>query len=56
MRHLLYINQGDGTSRRCHAYGLDVEDSSVMAGPFCDYDSDGFLDLYLTTNMLGTTT
>jgi len=28
----------------------------VGDGRFCDYDRDGFLDLYLTTNMLGTTT
>ncbi len=54
--NLLYINQGDGTFKEmAHAYGLDVKDSSVMAA-FCDYDRDGFLDLYLTTNMLGTTT
>lgn len=52
--NLLYINQGDGTFREmAHAYGLDVKDSSVMAA-FCDYDRDGFLDLYLATNMLAT--
>jgi len=34
-----------------HAYGLDVKDSSVMAA-FCDYDRDGWLDVYITTNML----
>ncbi len=50
--NLLYINQGDGTFREmAHAYGLDVADSSVMAA-FCDYDRDGWLDLYLTTNVL----
>jgi enediyne biosynthesis protein E4 len=50
--NLLYINQGDGTFREMgHAYGLDVRDSSVMAA-FCDYDRDGWLDVYITTNML----
>jgi hypothetical protein len=50
--NLLYINQGDGTFREmAHAYGLDVRDSSVMAA-FSDYDRDGWLDVYITTNML----
>jgi hypothetical protein len=50
--NLLYINQGDGTFREmAHAYGLDVKDASVMAA-FCDYDRDGWLDVYITTNLL----
>jgi len=50
--NLLFINQGDGTFKEmAHAYGLDVKDSSVMAA-FSDYDRDGWLDLYLATNML----
>jgi hypothetical protein len=50
--NLLYINQGDGTFREmAHAYRLDIVDSSVMAA-FCDYDRDGWLDLYLVTNLL----
>jgi len=50
--NLLYINQGDGTFKEmAHAYGLDVTDSSVMAA-FCDYDRDGWLDVYITTNLL----
>ncbi|HEX3728590.1 MAG TPA: VCBS repeat-containing protein, partial [Opitutaceae bacterium] len=50
--NLLYINQGDGTFKeRAHAYGLDVNDSSVMAS-FCDYDRDGRLDVYIATNIL----
>ncbi len=50
--NLLYVNQGDGTFREmAHAYGLDIRDSSVMAS-FCDYDRDGWLDVYITTNML----
>ncbi|HEY1849134.1 MAG TPA: FG-GAP-like repeat-containing protein [Opitutaceae bacterium] len=53
--NLLYINQGDGTFREmAHAYGLDVRDSSVMAA-FSDYDRDGWLDVYITTNMLDST-
>jgi hypothetical protein len=50
--NLLYINQGDGTFKEmAHAYGLDVTDSSVMAA-FCDYDRDGWLDVYIATNLL----
>ncbi len=50
--NLLYINQGDGTFKEsAHAYGLDVRDSSVMAA-FSDYDRDGWLDVYITTNIL----
>ena len=50
--NLLYINQGDGTFKEmAHAYGLDVRDASVMAA-FCDYDRDGWLDMYLTVNLL----
>jgi enediyne biosynthesis protein E4 len=50
--NLLYINQGDGTFKEmAHAYGLDVKDSSVMAA-FCDYDRDGWLDVYIATNLL----
>jgi hypothetical protein len=50
--NLLYINQGDGTFKEmAHAYGLDISDSSVMAA-FSDYDRDGWLDVYITTNIL----
>ena len=50
--NLLYINQGDGTFKEmAHAYGLDICDSSVMAA-FADYDRDGWLDVYITTNIL----
>jgi enediyne biosynthesis protein E4 len=54
--NLLYINQGDGTFKEmAHAYGLDIKDSSVMAA-FCDYDRDGWLDVYITTNLLDNAT
>jgi hypothetical protein len=50
--NLLYINQGDGTFREmAQAYGLDVIDSSCMAA-FCDYDRDGWLDVFVQTNLL----
>ena len=53
--NLLYINQGNGTFKEmAHAYGLDVKDSSVMAA-FCDYDRDGWLDVYIATNILDIT-
>ena len=52
--NLLYINQGDGTFKEmAHAYGLDVKDASVMAA-FCDYDRDGWLDVFILTNLLDT--
>jgi hypothetical protein len=50
--NLLYINQGDGTFKEeAHAYGLDVADGSVMAY-FSDYDRDGWLDVFIQTNVL----
>ncbi|HVU18384.1 MAG TPA: VCBS repeat-containing protein [Candidatus Didemnitutus sp.] len=50
--NLLYINQGDGTFKEmAHAYGLDLNDASVMAA-FCDYDRDGWLDVFVQTNLL----
>ena len=50
--NLLYLNQGDGTFKEmAHAFGLDVKDSSVMAA-FCDFDRDGWLDVYIATNLL----
>jgi len=50
--NLLYVNQGDGTFKEmAHAYGLDVKDACVMAA-FCDYDRDGWLDVYIATNLL----
>lgn len=50
--NLLYVNQGDGTFKEeAHAHGLDVKDASVMAG-FGDYDRDGWLDVFVQTNVL----
>ncbi len=50
--NLLYINQGDGTFKEeARARGLAVTDASVMAA-FCDYDRDGFLDVFIQTNIL----
>jgi len=50
--NLLYLNQGDGSFRESgKASGLDVVDASSMAA-FCDYDRDGWLDVYLQTNLL----
>ncbi len=53
--NLLYINQGDGTFKEeAKARGLDVKDASVMAA-FCDYDRDGWLDVFVQTNVLSAT-
>jgi enediyne biosynthesis protein E4 len=50
--NLLYMNQGDGTFREeAAARGLAVSDASVMAA-FCDYDRDGWLDVFIQTNIL----
>ncbi len=50
--NLLYINQGDGTFREEAARrGLAINDASGMAA-FCDYDRDGWLDVYIKTNLL----
>ena len=50
--NLLYINQGDGTFKEeAAARGLAVNDASVMAA-FCDYDRDGWLDVFIQTNLL----
>ncbi len=50
--NLLYINQHDGTFKEeAAARGLAVVDASGMAA-FCDYDRDGWLDVYVQTNML----
>jgi len=48
--NLLYINQGDGTFKEEAALrGLAVNDGSSMAA-FCDYDRDGWLDVFVQTN------
>ncbi|HTO03537.1 MAG TPA: VCBS repeat-containing protein, partial [Opitutus sp.] len=50
--NLLFINQGDGTFKEeGQARGLAVVDASVM-GAFCDFDRDGWLDVYVQTNLL----
>ncbi len=52
----LFINRGDGTfTEEAAARGLDVVDASSMAN-FADYDRDGWIDLYLQTNILDATT
>lgn len=49
--NLLYINQRDGTFKEEAALrGLAVNDACGAAA-FCDYDRDGYLDLFLQTNL-----
>ncbi|MEO6002556.1 MAG: FG-GAP-like repeat-containing protein [Opitutus sp.] len=53
--NLLYMNQGDGTFKEEAAlHGLALNDASGM-GNFCDYDRDGWLDVYVHTTMLSAT-
>jgi hypothetical protein len=53
--NLLYINQRDGTFKEeAAARGLAVVDACGV-GAFCDYDRDGWLDVFITTNMLDAT-
>lgn len=50
--NLLYVSQGDGTFREeAQARGLAVADASGI-GTFFDYDRDGWLDVYVQTNLL----
>ncbi|HWA85003.1 MAG TPA: VCBS repeat-containing protein [Opitutus sp.] len=50
--NLLFINQGDGTFKEeAAARGLALSDASGV-GAFCDYDRDGWLDVYVQTNLL----
>ncbi|MCF3648864.1 FG-GAP-like repeat-containing protein [Synoicihabitans lomoniglobus] len=48
----LFINQGNGTFKEeAAARGLAVADASGV-GAFADFDRDGWLDVYVQTNML----
>ena len=50
--NLLYVNRGDGTfAEEAGARGLAVVDGSGMAN-FADFDRDGWLDVYVQTNMM----
>ncbi|HWA27404.1 MAG TPA: FG-GAP-like repeat-containing protein [Lacunisphaera sp.] len=50
--NLLFINQRNGTFKEeAAARGLAVTDASAM-GAFCDYDRDGWLDVYVLTSLL----
>ncbi len=54
--NLLYINQGDGRFKEeAAARGLALNSASGMAA-FCDYDRDGWLDVYIQTNLLDANT
>ncbi len=50
--NLLFVNRGDGTfAEEAAARGLALSDASGMAA-FHDYDRDGWLDVYVQTNLL----
>jgi len=49
--NLLYMNRRDGTfAEEAVARGLAVDDASSMAA-FADYDRDGWLDVFVQTNL-----
>ena len=45
--NVLYLNQGDGTFRTPEHFGAECGSWSTAAA-FLDYDSDGWLDLYVS--------
>ena len=50
--NLLYLNDGAGHfTEEAAARGLALVDASAM-GAFCDYDRDGWIDVYVATNVL----
>ncbi|MDQ8205008.1 FG-GAP-like repeat-containing protein [Pelagicoccus sp. SDUM812003] len=50
--NLLYLNQGDGRFvEDAKGAGLGLVDASGMAA-FADYDRDGWLDVYIVTNLV----
>jgi hypothetical protein len=50
--NLLYVNNGAGVfTEEAAARGLALVDASAQ-GAFCDYDRDGWLDVYVATNVL----
>lgn len=50
--NLLYINDGRGVfTEEAAARGLALVEASAM-GAFCDYDRDGWIDVYVATNVL----
>jgi hypothetical protein len=52
----LFMNRRDGTfHEEAAARGLALVDGSAM-GTFCDYDRDGWLDVYVQTNLLNNAT
>jgi len=50
--NILYLNKGNGAFYETeNASGLGLSSASGMAA-FCDFDRDGWLDVYVQTNML----
>jgi len=50
--NLLYVNDGAGVfTEEAAARGLALVDASAQ-GAFCDYDRDGWIDVYVATNVL----
>ncbi|WP_309025392.1 VCBS repeat-containing protein, partial [Pelagicoccus sp. SDUM812002] len=49
--NVLYLNDGGGRYEAAENSGLELLSASGMAS-FCDFNRDGFLDVYVQTNML----
>ncbi len=58
MDSALYINEGNRFVERTKEYGLSgiVHDRYFIGASFGDYDRDGFLDLFLSSPIVNTTT
>ena len=48
----LYMNRGDGTFQdMAAAYGVDDPEGRSLSATFCDFDGDGWLDLYVNNDV-----
>ena len=52
LRNLLFLNEGNGTFTEVAAYaGVDNTAGRSLSATWCDFDSDGWLDLYVANDV-----